>query len=226
MHDVVWTKTNSKTWIPKLHVSRAKETSEPLKTPSFHWWDVLSLDASVWTYAWILQNFHNGCILQVSTTGVTVSRLQAWRASGQRNCDGCQLLLVVPWLRLLTAAILLAPSWVWGSTSIPTGPVVWDPREPGLVAQKRLVMWIAQEPQDSNFALNMITMLLWVHSSVARAADCRSAGPWLKSGCALHLSVWFHFACQNKSILGIASALKSFLESCCICCGVETCNSS
>ena len=25
----------------------------------------------------------------------------------------------------------------------------------------------------------------WVHSSVARAADCRSAGPWLKSGCAL-----------------------------------------
>ena len=25
-----------------------------------------------------------------------------------------------------------------------------------------------------------------VHSSVVRAADCRSAGPWLKSGCALH----------------------------------------
>jgi hypothetical protein len=25
----------------------------------------------------------------------------------------------------------------------------------------------------------------WVHSSVARAADCRSAGPWFKSGCAL-----------------------------------------
>ena len=24
------------------------------------------------------------------------------------------------------------------------------------------------------------------HSSVARAADCRSAGPWLNSGCALH----------------------------------------
>ena len=24
-----------------------------------------------------------------------------------------------------------------------------------------------------------------VHSSVARAADCRSAGPWFKSGCAL-----------------------------------------
>ena len=25
----------------------------------------------------------------------------------------------------------------------------------------------------------------WVHSSVVRAADCRSAGPWFKSGCAL-----------------------------------------
>ena len=27
----------------------------------------------------------------------------------------------------------------------------------------------------------------WVHSSVVRAADCRSAGPWFKSGCALSL---------------------------------------
>ena len=26
---------------------------------------------------------------------------------------------------------------------------------------------------------------IWVHSSVVRAADCRSAGPWFKSGCAL-----------------------------------------
>ena len=25
----------------------------------------------------------------------------------------------------------------------------------------------------------------WRHSSVVRAADCRSAGPWFKSGCAL-----------------------------------------
>ena len=25
----------------------------------------------------------------------------------------------------------------------------------------------------------------WVHSSVVRAADCRSAGPWFKSGCSL-----------------------------------------
>ena len=29
------------------------------------------------------------------------------------------------------------------------------------------------------------TMNTWVHSSVVRAADYRSAGPWLKSGCAL-----------------------------------------
>ena len=28
-----------------------------------------------------------------------------------------------------------------------------------------------------------------VHSSVARAADCRSAGPWFKSGCALFVVV-------------------------------------
>ena len=27
--------------------------------------------------------------------------------------------------------------------------------------------------------------IIWVHSSVVRAADCRSAGPWFKSGCAL-----------------------------------------
>ena len=29
----------------------------------------------------------------------------------------------------------------------------------------------------------------WVHSSVVRAADCRSAGPWFKSGCALRENV-------------------------------------
>ena len=26
---------------------------------------------------------------------------------------------------------------------------------------------------------------IWIHSSVVGAADCRSAGPWFKSGCAL-----------------------------------------
>ena len=29
------------------------------------------------------------------------------------------------------------------------------------------------------------SLTTWVHSSVVRAADCRSAGPWFKSGCAL-----------------------------------------
>jgi hypothetical protein len=29
------------------------------------------------------------------------------------------------------------------------------------------------------------TLAKWVHSSVVRAADCRSADPWFKSGCAL-----------------------------------------
>ena len=33
----------------------------------------------------------------------------------------------------------------------------------------------------------MATSSIWVHSSVVRAADCRSAGPWFKSGCALSL---------------------------------------
>ena len=32
-----------------------------------------------------------------------------------------------------------------------------------------------------------INIFTWVHSSVVRAADCRSAGPWFKSGCALHV---------------------------------------
>ena len=42
---------------------------------------------------------------------------------------------------------------------------------------------------DTQFTPNAqrvhMTSLTWVHSSVARAADCRSAGPWFKSGCAL-----------------------------------------
>ena len=31
----------------------------------------------------------------------------------------------------------------------------------------------------------VLFIIIWVHSSVVRAADCRSAGPWFKSGCAL-----------------------------------------
>ena len=33
--------------------------------------------------------------------------------------------------------------------------------------------------------ISPVPSIVWVHSSVVRAADCRSAGPWLKSGCAL-----------------------------------------
>ena len=33
--------------------------------------------------------------------------------------------------------------------------------------------------------ISLVASIVWVHSSVVRAADRRSAGPWLKSGCAL-----------------------------------------
>ena len=43
-------------------------------------------------------------------------------------------------------------------------------------------------PQISTFLWGTAAvMTIWVHSSVVRAADCRSAGPWLESGCALHV---------------------------------------
>ena len=42
---------------------------------------------------------------------------------------------------------------------------------------------------------------VWVHSSVVRAADCRSAGPWFKSGCAL--------LCGGKLGAGRAIALNA-----------------
>ena len=38
--------------------------------------------------------------------------------------------------------------------------------------------WLARLAQNHSWASR-------VHSSVVRAADCRSAGPWFKSGCAL-----------------------------------------
>ena len=37
------------------------------------------------------------------------------------------------------------------------------------------------------FDKNEVQRVNWVHSSVVRAADCRSAGPWFKSGCALEV---------------------------------------
>ena len=42
----------------------------------------------------------------------------------------------------------------------------------------------------------------WVHSSVVRAADCRSAGPWFKSGCALYRS---HRLGGRRAIFGLAA---------------------
>ena len=44
----------------------------------------------------------------------------------------------------------------------------------------------------------------WVNSSVVRAADCRSAGPWLKSGLALYvdqgaLGQWVFLLCSSDS---------------------------
>ena len=42
---------------------------------------------------------------------------------------------------------------------------------------------------------------VWVHSSVVRAADCRSAGPWFKSGCSL--------LCGGKLGAGRAIALNA-----------------
>ena len=40
---------------------------------------------------------------------------------------------------------------------------------------------------SASFLIKRVETGIWVHSSVARAADCRSAGPWFKSGCALFL---------------------------------------
>ena len=42
------------------------------------------------------------------------------------------------------------------------------------------------------------TRQAWVHSSVVRAADCRSAGPWFKSGCALLCSLVLRHAMQGN----------------------------
>ena len=39
--------------------------------------------------------------------------------------------------------------------------------------------------QDGYGSMLERNLSIWVHSSVVRAADCRSAGPWFKSGCAL-----------------------------------------
>ena len=45
--------------------------------------------------------------------------------------------------------------------------------------------WICHGATYDYSDAHVQTMHTWVHSSVVRVADCRSAGPWLKSGCAL-----------------------------------------
>ena len=46
---------------------------------------------------------------------------------------------------------------------------------------------------DLNYNARRLSECIWVHSSVVRAADCRSAGPWFKSGCALKSFItWQH----------------------------------
>ena len=55
--------------------------------------------------------------------------------------------------------------------------------------------------------------MTWVHSSVVRAADCRSAGPWFKSGCALHII--FH-CCTYESCCKPLTVLRSNML-CCQC---------
>merc|ERR1712242_341011 len=44
----------------------------------------------------------------------------------------------------------------------------------------------AEEPRCTN-------AITWVHSSVVRAADCGSAGPWFESGCALKARLLHRF---------------------------------
>ena len=51
------------------------------------------------------------------------------------------------------------------------------------------------------------TLAKWVHSSVVRAADCRSAGPWFNSGCALCSSfVAAYVAARSRERMMIAEA--------------------
>ena len=52
---------------------------------------------------------------------------------------------------------------------------------------------------------------MWVHSSVVRAADCRSAGPWFKSGCALFVH-WHARRCMRREEIleaGLEPAISS-----------------
>ena len=59
---------------------------------------------------------------------------------------------------------------------------------------------------------------MWVHSSVVRAADCRSAGPWFKSGCAL----WHDSPnVEPSKRQGFANVLRPFLDDTCLTCDTK-----
>ena len=64
---------------------------------------------------------------------------------------------------------------------------------------------------NREFHRQVSPQIAWVHSSVVRAADCRSAGPWFKSGCALHLASRAAFAhstvCHESLAGGLACEL-------------------
>ena len=49
--------------------------------------------------------------------------------------------------------------------------------------------------------------ITWVHSSVVRAADCRSAGPWFKSGCALIFHLCLLWKIKDNPSAGLFKAV-------------------
>jgi hypothetical protein len=84
---------------------------------------------------------------------------------------------------------------ICSNISILGSRALFSGRGKDVVPQKTKVCWrdtesITQRSIKSTVSEHkrVIYMAMWVHSSVVRAADCRSAGPWFKSGCALLLA--------------------------------------
>ena len=65
----------------------------------------------------------------------------------------------------------------------------WQYRRPRLTVRVdrwfQMRGWVGPRAIHNYLYVSEQMLNTWVHSSVVRAADCRSAGPWLKSGCAL-----------------------------------------
>ena len=73
---------------------------------------------------------------------------------------------------------------------------------------------------------NKINACNWVHSSVVRATNCRSAGPWFKSGCALFNTRPWCPTSQLRSghtMLDIDQSCCHKLSSSCILVSVVSC---